>query len=652
MPDQDGTGRIHEFSAPTEGSAPESEKDGKDREVVRMVEKLFARYKAGRQNYDFDWVENYKFFRGKQWKEARPAYRNSDVLNFTHAAIQTIIPIMTDSRPNITATPENPADFEFSEIMTQVLTSKWDRDNFSQVVAEAIVDACVYGTAISEQPWNQELDQGLGDYEFNTVDPLYCYPDPRSRDVNDTHGKGFITAIPTDVAEVKRRYPKKAHLIKSDITDTDTAKNVKFRREDFRIRSAVDQSTLVQGSRPEDQDNADQILVITAWLDDETMVEEKIMEKDKQGQDTDKVKGFQTKKKYPNGRKLVIANKALLEDEENPYIDGKKPFAKLVDHILPREFWGEGEVDQLKGPQQILNKLWGYVMDILSLMGNPVWKNPVGSGVFDESIVNKPGLVIPFNEGSEPSREPGMDVQGSIFQAFDRMRDVFDKISGIHEVSQGVVPAGTSGVAIDQLQEAAQTKIRLKSRNVEAWLNDVGQQFASRILQFYSVPRIVRITEDENTEKYFKFVIDEVEDEEGETQRVATVQRFEDVPDENGNIIQQPGEPIQYEIKGNLDIRITVGSTLPFRKAQKKAQAMELFQLGIYDPEDLLTDLEHPRKAAVLEKFNQRQQAAAEAEAAAAEEEAALRQQEMAIKAGGSPQPAPSAEAPLAAVQP
>jgi hypothetical protein len=418
--------------------------------------------------------------------------------------------------------------------------------------------------------------------------------------------------------------------------------------EDYRVRTPTDNLTLVQGERPNDAEGPDQILVITAWLDDDTMVEEKVMEEDSQGKKVHK--GFRTRKKYPNGRKVVIANKVLLEDEENPYIDGKKPFARLIDHILPREFWGEGEVEQLKGPQQIINKLWGYVMDVLDLMGNPVWKNPVGSGVFDESIVNKPGLVIPYNEGSEPHREPGIEVQGSVFAAFDRMQQVFDKVSGVNEVSQGAVPSGMSGIAIEELQEAAQTKIRLKSRNVEAWLTQVGQQFASRILQFYTVPRIIRVTEDENAEKYFKFAVDEVTDEQGEIQRVATVQRFEEVEDEFGNIITAPGTPIQYELKGNLDIRITTGTTLPFRKAQKKAQAKELFQLGIYDAEDLLEDLEHPKKSLILEKYNNRQQQAAEAEAAAEQQEMAFREAELMSKGGGG-QPAPSAEAPLAAVQ-
>ena len=86
----------------------------------------------------------------------------------------------------------------------------------------------------------------------------------------------------------------------------------------------------------------------------------------------------------------------------------------------PISFRFEGEVTQLKGPNQILNKLWGHVMDVLSLMGNPVWKNPTGSGVYSESIANKPGLIIDYNDGFAPYREPGMEVQSSVFAAMSR----------------------------------------------------------------------------------------------------------------------------------------------------------------------------------------------------------------------------------------
>ena len=157
---------------------------------------------------------------------------------------------------------------------------------------------------------------------------------------------------------------------------------------------------------------------------------------------------------------------------------------------------------------------------------------------------------------------------------------------------------------------------------MEAWLTQVGQQFASRILQFYSTPRIIRITDNPESEKYFKIAIDDVLDESGEVQsKVATVQTFEQQQQATGETLLAPVETRQFNIKGNLDIRITTGTTLPFARAQKKAQAKELFQLGIYDAEDLLNDLDHPAKEKIIEKCNARKQAEMEAAMAAQQQQ-------------------------------
>ena len=68
---------------------------------------------------------------------------------------------------------------------------------------------------------------GLGDYCFESEEPLYFYPDPNARDINDKHGKYYICARPTDVEEVKRMYPAKKDMIKADISDLEDIKVAK-----------------------------------------------------------------------------------------------------------------------------------------------------------------------------------------------------------------------------------------------------------------------------------------------------------------------------------------------------------------------------------------------------------------------------------------
>jgi hypothetical protein len=603
------TGRLEENQAASQerkkGTKAPGKKDQgeKEKRIVRMAEQWLKQAKIARGRFDTNWVSQVRYIEGKQWTERRPSYRHSEVLNLTHAAVQTIIPILTDNRHNIETLPEEPSDFEFSEILTQILRSKWDRRLFGQVVAEGILDMAGYGTVVSKQEWNAEIDFGLGDFEFETVDPLYCYPDPNARNVNDKDSQRFQTAVPTDVAEVKRKYPKWAHLLKPNVGEEPLAKTARTEVEDdYRVQAVSDYNVLLQSSKPMEGDERNQqILLVTTYCKSEEVEEFEIKEKDEKGNEVTK---FQTRKKYPNGRKIVHANGVLLEDGDNPYIDGKFPFARAQDHIRAREFWGMGEVEQLRGPQDMVNKVMSYVMDVLILMGNPIWVCDTSSGVDTDNLINAPGLVIEKNEGSEVRRESGVQLQPFILQTLDRLVELFEKISGINDVSQGAQPRNASGIAIELLQEAAQTKLRLKSRNIEAWLTEVGQQFVSRILQYYTIPRVIRLTGDDNAGRFFKVAIDEQIDESGEATRVLQLQEFERT--EEGELIT--GEPRELQLKGNLDVKIRTGTALPFAKAQREAQANRLLEMGIYDEEDYLEDIQHPRKDKVLEKFNQRKQ--------------------------------------------
>ena len=621
---ESGTGRLseHQSSSMKKGTTAPGKKQqtNAQRRVVRMCENWLTEAKRHRGLFDTNWVSNVKYAEGKQWKEKRPSYRHSEVLNFTHAAIQTIIPILTDNRPNIETLPQEPTDFEFSEVMTQILRSKWDHRLFSQVVAEGIVDLATYGTVVSKQEWDEEMNFGLGDYEFETIDPLYVYPDPNARDVNGKYTQRFQTAVPTDLETVKRKYPEWAHLIKPNVGDVPKAQMARSQLEDdYRVRSVQDYDLLIQSDKPSDMERSEQILLVTTYCRSEEVEEFEIKEKDEKGVEQTR---FQTKKKFPNGRKIVHANGILLEDGENPYIDGKYPFAHGQDHIRAREFWGMGEVEQLRGPQDMINKIISYTMDTMILMSNPVWIVDADSGVDTDNIVNQPGLVIEKNPDTEVRREQGTSIPPFLLQTYDRLVQAFDQISGVNDTSRGVAPSGRSGEAIEQLQEANETKLRLKSRNIEYWLKQVGQQHVARILQYYSIPRIVRLTGDDNVGRFFKVAIDEKVDEQGNREGFSMLMQ-EFSRSEDG--VQASTDPREIEAKGNLDLIITTGTTLPLTKAKREMEARRLLELGIYDEADYLEDIQHPRKDKILGKLDQRKQA--EAQAAQAEAQLAQDQQ-------------------------
>jgi hypothetical protein len=607
----------------SDDTSSKTELDPQDVKVVKMVERLFKEAKRFRAKYDQDWVEKYRFLRGDQWKQKRPSYRHSEVINLAHAAVQTIVPIMTDSRPNITALPQDPTDFEFSEIVSDILTAKWDKDAYAFTLAECIIDAATYGTAVGECTWDPEKFDGLGDYYFGSVDPFECFPNPLCQDINGKNFRYFIRAELQDVETVKRKHPDQAHLIKADVSEIQTAYLERIEPHDLKIRSAIDSYTVLDSDARHDESLPPTVMVLTCWLTDEATeeveIDQEVEEKGEDGKTYKKVvKAYQKKKKYPRGRKIKIANGVLLENDHNPYLDSKAPYAKFVDHINPREFWGSGELDQLMGPNRLVNTVMSYILDVMVLMGNPVWLNPTNSGVPSNNLVNVPGMVVDHFPEGVPRRMEGVQLQPFILQTYDRLVDVFDKLSGVHDVSQGALPsAGMSGQAINRLQEAAQTKIRQKTRNMEVFLKKIGQMMLSRILQFYSTPRIIRITNNESAIKYFKFYVEDEFDKSGLVQEQirAVIQQIEVNPVTGETIL---GEEKTIDIKGDLDVEIDVGSTLPIAKAAREATADKLIQLGIIDEEDYLDNVEFPNKEKILNKLMKRkEQAAAQAQAEA-----------------------------------
>lgn len=620
MPENQAIPIPDQFNAPIEGDTRGPEEQSPDEEqAAKLVERLFAEAKAARDSLDTKWTEFYRAFLGDQWKEQRPSYRHSEVINLLFSEVHTLVPLMTDNRPIVETIPEDPSDFEFSGIINKLLSSKWDRDLYNYILAEGIIDASVYGTGIGTVPWDKNRLDGLGDYDFFMMDPFTFFPDPHAWDVNHKTSAYCVTAEPEDPAVIRADYPHKAKLITAgdlgELSLSTTGRGQSHLRDDIRFRNPTDRRTMVLDPEHTHGEKSESILKLTLFYKDPSVIEQKV---NKEGEP----ERFRKVKKYPNGRKIVTANGITLEDGPLPFDDGNFPFARLVDHAMPREFWGIGEVEMQLSPQRIINKLVSYILDVLILTGNPIWLVDTDSGVDTDNLFNAPGAVVEKEPGSQVERVEGTNLQPFIFETLKYFVErVRSKISRLDDVSRGAAPFGqASGDAIEALQEAAQTTVRGKSRNMEAFLTQIGQMMFSRIMQYYSAPRVIRLTGDENDGKYFKFRVEmePVVDEKGEQvldevtgepmeKRVATVQEMS-----IGEDGVQESEERRFEVKGTMDIRFKAGTQLPLQKARDEKRAMEFYKVGIFDEEDLLNEVDIPNKDKILAKIQKRKQMAAE----------------------------------------
>ena len=584
-------------------SAVDYEPSPEDAALIRKMNKMLTYYKEGRSKYDQKWPEFYGLFRGKQWKRQRPSYLHSEYINLVFQAIQSIIPIMSDSRPKVEFIPETPDEREFADIMNDICEFDWVDKNWLAVLTEGMVDNEIFGTAVGHLYYDAKADMGLGSAIFKTKEPLQFYPDPEAEDVVDCDG--IIEAKPLTLKKIKQMWPVKGRFVSEGDCDFGTDNITEgLDMADLEYKSFQSRDdTLADSNKKEDKSYKKSLVVTVYWRCDE-MVEDEEEVMDENG---DVGMSLVTKKRYPNGRKTVFAGNVVLEDGPNENEVGAWPYMRMQCYISPRQFWGISEIEQIESPQKIFNKLVCFTLDYLTMMGNPVWVVDSTSLVDTGTITNKPGLIIEKQPNTEVRRIDGANLPPFVFQLIDRMKAWMDDIHGAHEVSRGVNPAGvTAASAIKELIDSSQTRIRQKMRNVDAFLQIHGQLYIEIVLRNYTVPKVYRITKNQNVQKYFKFYVNP--DFESPKDRPAlreVIFRNLELADDG---VLKAGEEKRMQVEGRLKVRVSTGSTLPFSRVEKENELLKLFDRGIIDEEEVLKGTEYPNYQKVLERVQERQQ--------------------------------------------
>lgn len=627
----------HEYSV-NEQTSPKSDQSDDQKDIVKKVNDLLTRSKRHRKRYDADWHYNYEFVcAGKQWPIDRPRWRFSEVVNTLWASVMTEIALQTDSRPKFEFSSQEWGDEPFTEVLKEVNNRNWDKYNWNSVVVDSLFDAKLYHAAHAEVTWDPDLESGMGDVCFRVLDPFYCYWDPRASDVNKGRkARWFIYAEPIPTSKLKIDNPEFADKIKSDV-------NMMTSRQDnmassmgrvytnfdpyspSRLPSSATSTGELYGGEPH-------TVFIRCWMRDDTM-EEIVQEKD-DSTDEEKNKEYLLIKKYPRGRYIEIANNQVLRDvapgvfvngEWVEYEDDSFPIARLVNYQYPREYAGENECTHSKGPQKIVNWIWSYIMDMFRMQANPVTIVGTNSNVDEEEITNEPGNIIHATDVNQIRREPGNSIDAGSFNLLDTAKSFLNEIQGLQDVSRGADLSNVnSALMLEGYIEAAQTRPRMKNRNLDCFLQDVGQLMVLRYLQFYTKPRVFRITNKEGFPDYVEFYLPsiEVQDLNGGkvVKKFCKLTKVSKNPSGSSAPLMQSQ---QIEVKGCPDVRVTAGSALPYAKAQKAQTALAYFNAGAIDAEELLKSVDWPNYPEVLKRLAQKAQAEAEAQAAEAQQKKA-----------------------------
>ena len=258
--------------------------------------------------------------------------------------------------------------------------------------------------------------------------------------------------------------------------------------------------------------------------------------------------------KYPRGRMIVSANGELLKDEELP--TGKIPFVKFDDVVVGGKYYSESIITHLRPLQDQYNETVSRRAEWTKRLLAGKYVAARGSELAQEALNDQSGEVLLYTPvpnapgGGMPSAMQIPTIPSYAYEEETRLDSSINYISGVSDISRGTLPsASIPALGMQILLEADQTRVGVMiDQHERAWAN-VGNLILEFVSKFYVIPRKFKFGE-----KNSQYLIKEI---------------------------------IGDDLKGNTDVIVVKGSSLPNSKALKRQDILNAYNQGLLgDPKD------------------------------------------------------------------
>ena len=534
------------------------DKMAQDSEIVVMIKDWFEESKRARDPKMDRWRKNENLYHGNHWDTPKPgtSYQTRLVFNFALSNVESILPIMTDYMPNVDVLPLENNDVMFADMLNKRFKKVSEDCDMFQNLILAVKDALIYSNGFMEvMPQFTEEGKFMG-FKMSVVDPFTAVPDKMATDLDFDHGKYFIFAVPMYVEDIKDKYGVDGVRGEGDLTD-------------YMAFHTSDQNNLSYEPTDSESQDPEMALVLECYWKDPDY------------------------EKYPNGRFSVVCGEILLIDDplELPRI----PVFMLGNYKSAHSFWGQGEPELVRTQSKSFNETMSAIADNIRKAGSPARKiTQRAKALLTKPLTGAPGEEIPVIDPNDLTWESPPPLPGYIQNFIQQMAHYTDSVTGVMDVTQGRQPSGVkSGIAIQSLQEASQTRIRFKvTASLNKFVRDIGE-YMIKLIQIYDEDTIsIRERDPDGNFSFTDYDPVGVYDAQGlpmgsEDFDLSTAKTLKDT---------------------NYDIDIVAGNRLPSGRAVNEERALQLFQAGIYGIEEVARDLNEPNKQELIQNFYARMQ--------------------------------------------
>lgn len=526
------------------------------------------------------WPIYQEFFEGKHWQRMgrMPGWKSCPVDNRVFAICEGMTTFLTDNRAKAQFMPVESDDAELSDKIQSVWNLWASRAGYDSQQSLSVLDSRKFG--IGWLTLKRDKAGFLGQrLVVTSPDMVRVDPDCTAADYLSGVGPSYLVYEYTaPLGDLKAQFKS---IDFDNEFDPEWVPNGGVNFFD-RVARAI-------GFNSNTKNPAITVPVFELWLKDETVT---VFEQDI----ADKTI-VRAKKKYPGGRRLIVAGGKVLLDEPNPYKHGEFPFTPILAYPETTKFYCAGDVQNILGPQVMLNRYHQLIFDSTVKSGGGIMTVDPAAGVTADMITNdpfqiievtKPGWVdkaIRFDQFPAPSRH--------ITEQISVVSKVIDDAAGMHDISRGTyTPGNKTAQEIAALTESDKTRVRKASRWI-AWANErIARQWLSNIAQWSDWETFVRIADsDEPDDMLVQVTGDDLKKRDGD---------------------KLTDEAIKF------DVMIADSSTLPTYFQERKQMALDLFDRQVIDAEALLSMLDFPGWRGIIQRLKGEQERAAQAQAEAA----------------------------------
>ena len=496
---------------------------------VQRAEAVLKKYHDGKTALENRLKENVKWFRERHWdvvghseNPSNPEPTSAWLFNSCankHADFM-------DNIPSPVVLPREQADKKDAEVLTSILPVIMEQNEYEQTYDEVSWDAIISGMNVQGVFWDKRKLNGLGDIAVKAIDALNLFWEPGIRDLQQSANVFHVEL--RDADSLRMQYPQLR-----DVAGLGGNNGIY-------ARYANDESI----------DDSNRALVVD-WYYKKT---------DENG------KSVLHYCKFCAGKVLYASENVPQLQERGFYDHGKYPF--VISGLFPikDQIGGFGYIDIMKSPQIYIDKLDQAMLKNTVIGAKPRWWVRNDGNVNEEEYADMNCDFVHFTGNGNPNENifaitpPEMNPYAITLRA-NKIEEL-KETSGNRDFSQGGTASGiTAASAIAALQEAGSKLSRDMIKEAYRAYKQVCELCIELIRQFYTGPRVFRITGEQGQTEFVAF----------DGQQIG---------------MQQTGDAFMTATRLPVfDVSVVAQKASPFSTVVQNERAKELYSAGFFNPQ-------------------------------------------------------------------